>query len=397
MSDNNSARPTDNSVVRDNIYLTTLASSLTPNMHEILYAVVSNHHITTISSTVDKNKGNVHRTLKRLIQRDLVSYNESTSVYTTTDLGNKILLLSPMDNSVVMDNQRTTKTSKGASMDNRECIPSSYLTLGRGHNIRVLFKIKNAPPGWKESRTMFFKMHSVKFTDLNLKNVDGVQFSHENNHVKAMEDHVSVILQEFKIEHAIELMPEIMDRGFRIRKELEKKFKGLVFEEEISITVGELAIEKDFVGQLCDRYGYMVIRHTDNVPRIIIDHSKGPVELEFVHPKYFDIDQEKWERNLYQIVTCKKDYLQVVLEAEQAKEENKIQNDRLDSQDSRIEGLISVASTIVKNQEYYGEHIVSHVGAIKTLGTNVEHQTELLLEFATIMKELRDAIGGMAR
>lgn len=364
--------------------------SLTPvpiskNQVKILKILASGILAFSIIKRNIKKNINLSRSLKQLIKRRLVAKEDSSKHYFLTEFGKKWLLENCVNKTVSRVSPNDSKGYRGVTKSSKT---KSFSSDIRSHNVRVKWKIKSHPKGWRESPKEFFEEQNVKYTPLGLKNVDGVQFTMTKCTVKATSKHIVVILNEFYYEDAVDFMPIFKEIAFSMRNRLQRKFRNLIFNDYPIITVGETANENDILAKLREKHGYQVIKHTDGRNRIIFDFSKGHIELEFTHRGMFDEDQEIFKRRLPQFIDSRYDYDQVVLMAEQAKFENK-------DQDSRIEGLIDAGeklakanSGIIKNQEYYAENMVSHVKAVQNLGSGVEQMTSKIEQLTNLIELL---------
>lgn len=344
-----------------------------------------------IRSRLDRSSGNVSKTLKQLIKRKLVAQQDETKHYFLTPLGKKWIL----DNIDSEGYTRVTpgvtpnasKGSSGYSQIYKGVTPKPAKT--RGHNIRVKWRIKHAPKGWRESPKKFFEHQHVDTTPLNLKNVDGVQFTMQDCTVKATSKHIVVILNAFYYSDVVEFLPIMAKQAFDMKRMLEREFRTLILDPMPVLTVGEIANEDDILANLRKAHGYQIIRHTDGRVRIAFDFSPGNgiIELEFLHRGMQDEDQETFNRRLVQFIDSPYEYDQTVLMAEQAKY-------KVDEQENTFTDMTEHAKSI--NTTLDG--IVESLGRQKDVS---EHDQRLLSrhisEHHNEMKEIREILLAQAK
>lgn len=319
---------------------------------------------TLLGKASNRDKSNISRSLKRFIKSGLVAQNALTKRYALTSSGRQFCL------SLRGNKEVTTMLSKGVGNDNESDNEKIKLPKKRGHNIRVKYWIREAPKGWKESPKQFFAEQYITHLPLMLKNVDGVQFTIDNVHVKASARSLMIIPKELYAEDASHLMPLFIDFCIHFQRKLEKRFMGLRLESMPTILLGEVAHEGELIARIKDKY--TIIKHTDNKIRVIIDKSRG-VELEFIHPGLFDQDSETWERRTLQLLNSPYDYDVMGVKLEQEELRN-------DEQDHKMKNLQDVIYSMAQNAQLYNENIGSHVEAIKTLGVKVGELVDLVKE-----------------
>jgi len=317
---NQTINKTDQSV---NNKLSKVPGRFTKNMNEILLQIAKGQHtITTISKTTKKDKSQVYTTINSLIKKKLVTKEDKTRQYFLSTFGKEIVI-----------DKLSTKTSKGSSTINK----TINKTDKRGHNFRVKYPIVSYPPGWKESPKSFFKLQNLEYEELNLKNVDGVQFTYDNFFIKAMVHNIVVFVDESYGKNTLDVVENQIKDSDRMRNRLEKRFKGLRLGIGRVIT-NEYAHEKEIVARLKNKY--TVIRHKDGYVRVQIDKSKG-IELEFMHPGMADTDSEKWERQIIEVLDSPYSYNQLNVMIEQEEFRN-------DEQDHKMDYIVNVMNNYAK-------------------------------------------------
>lgn len=353
MSGDNGDGKSDNEKGRsDNGKVITGLVAITSNMEKVLLGVASGKQgPKTIAKFLDKKRGNVHRTLQKLMGKGLVAQEKGTKLYFLTTPGMEVSLSLTHEKVITKATEKViTKTSKGGRSDNEEY---RNLVPKRGHNIRAKFLIKSAPKGWLENPKEFFTLQKVSFQDLGLKNVHGVQFVLDDFLVKATSRSVVLLLKvPITEEVSASVIKEFLLLALDAGSKLEKMFIELVLCGRPVISVGELAHENDLVARLKEAEGenFKVIRHSDGKARIQFDGSKGPIEVEFLHPGMFDHDSETWERRIPQLLDSPYDYdvMGRMLEQEEF---------RNDEQDVDLDSLKGVARDLAD----------AHVRSEKTL------------------------------
>lgn len=306
-----------------------LPGRFTSYMRLVLRSVARGEHTpTTIAKKTASDRGTVHRVLRGLVAKGLLTQEVGTGQYFLSDAGAQMVLS-------LQESLHDTTVGEGASRP----IPSS---VKRGHNLRVKFPIVSAPVGWRESPKEFFKLQSMRWSPLGLNNVDGVQFSLDDVHVRATSNSIVMVPSNARSEASTpDLLRWLIPFAFDVEKKLRSLFPGLTLGDRPVITVGEIAHEGDPVAKLRESSGFTVIHHSDGRARIQFDRSKGPVEIEFLHPGMFDADSETWERRITQFLDSPYDYDVLGIMTEQAEFQN-------DAQDQTLLKLEDVARVLAE-------------------------------------------------
>lgn len=357
--------------------LSKIPGRFTENMQKIMKSIASNNTtISTISEAIGKDKSQTYRAIKSLEDKGIIVQQDTTKQYFLTDFGNKITL-SLLSTEVSTESSRDNSTIKrgvGGKSPNK--------TTKRDHYKRVEFKIIKSPKGWKESRKEFFRLQDLNYKVLGLKNSRDVQFTYDNFFVKAMKDRVVTYLESTYNDNTPEIVMQLMKHAFKVKKQIEKRFSGLVFHDTPKITGLHIAHMEDIITEI--KKEYTAIRHTDGLIRVQIDRSEG-IELEFMHPGLSDSDSEKWEKQIVEILDSPHSYSDLAVGFEQ-------QGFRNDEQDTKLKHIIDT-------QDKYAKAILLHLDVEErkletekeTLKTQKTTQ-KTLSELNKTMKEIKDTL-----
>lgn len=336
-------------------------------MRWVLLALASGQHTTTtIAKHTKKNRGNVCRTLRTLINKGLAEQQKATYQYFLTTFGKDTALK-------ITAPELTTKTSQGVRTDNNHGGVAARRGALRGHRLSVRIPIlKPVPREWQRKvREILVKEH-VDFSTSDMRHHFMDSFKLDRYTIKTTPSSVLVMLEhvDFRDQQQfwLDATPLVLDAACEVEKRFGVK---LDFSQPMSVRQLEVADEGNPLAERSEQNYVVYMDEQDGARRLMVDRSKGVAELEGIHRSLSDEDMQV-------ILSCMVQYADGAMKPKDVEV-------LLEKGTFELSELRNIVGLWMNSQRAYMENIHTHIAteratqeAVRELAAQSKLQTKVL-------------------
>lgn len=352
----------------DNNGLTTTPPRWTENQQRILLAMAAGKTTTaTIAKHTGKNRGNVYRTLKTLIEKKLASQQEATKQYFLTSSGKDLALK-------ITEPQLTTKSSHTPRSDNRR-------DPLRGHRISIRIPIKRpVPKDWQARVREILVKERVDFSTSDMRHHYIDSFKLDKYTIKTTASSVLVMFERADYRNLQQFWLDVTPLVLEAVDDVQKRYGvKMDLSKQLSVCQLEVADERNGLAEASEDNYVVFYDEKSGERRLLVDRSQGPAELEAVNRRLSDEDMQV-------ILACMAQY------ADGAKQPKDVEV-MLEQGEYELGELRNIVGGWINNQRAYMENIKSHLATEKATQEAVQRLAENSAAQTRILERLEERLG----